>query len=347
MDFKNSRSPKNAYFINISSSNSDSSKRIEYEKFYTSSSLISSTIKYYNSSSFNNKYLLSLSEELNSLSYSSYKNNKRHYYKRHLQPKNNSIKEQKSRNKKISNSLFSNIKNIESCQLPQYNKTKYYTPKKIVNNNKLNNDKKVFYLNVNYQGKNLKEVFNKIKPTKNMNNDDENFLELSHINEINNNIITLKNKLDYQNKLTSRVHNFKSFFHEFNKQVKNKEKDKRKFNILKLNKYNSSNKIKNNSSYSNLLNDSINFSSDTNEIINNKKDNAININYNNEYENYYNNKDNSFENDQEMKIKGKTTNFNNIIINNKKSINNINNINNINIKNNKRFEQIKRISNSH
>jgi hypothetical protein len=202
-------------------------------------------------------------------------------------------------------------------------------------------------LNVNYQGKNLKEVFNKIKPNKNMDNDDENFLELSHINEINNNIITLKNKLDYQNKLTSRVHNFKSFFHEFNKQVKNKEKDKRKFNILKLNKYNSSNKIKNNSSYSNLLNDSINFSSDTNEIINNKKDNAININYNNEYENYYNNKDNSFENDQEMKIKGKTTNFNNIIINNKKSINNINNINNINIKNNKRFEQIKRISNSH
>ena len=194
MDFKNSRNPKNAYFINISSSNSDSSKRIEYEyeKFYTSSSLISSTIKYYNSSSFNNKYLLSISEELNSLSYSSFKNNKRHYYKRHLPPKNNTIKEQNKRNKKVSNIFFSNIKNIESCQLPQDNKTKYYTPKKIVNNNRLNNVKKVlFYLNVNYQGKNLKEVFNKIKPNINMDNDDEKFLELSHTNEINNNIINI------------------------------------------------------------------------------------------------------------------------------------------------------------
>lgn len=344
MNCQKSSNNKNAIYINISSSNSNSSRTISY---CILSNFISRTIKHYNSSSFKNKYTLPLSEELNSLSYSSYKNNRQNYSKRLIPPKVQALNKLKKSTKKTPKKIFSNIKNMESYKLPQDRKRKYYTPKKIVNEDGLDDEKKVIFMNINYQGKNLKDVFNQIKPNKNEDNIKEKFLKSTHVHEINNNIFASKNELYAHTRIitSSKVHNFKSFFHEFNKQIKNKEKDKKKVNILKLNKYNSSKKKKNCLNDGNSFSDFISISSSNNEIQTNKKDNIINDNNNDNivYKKQYNENDYSFEDSENSKILIKTDNFNNKIINNKKNINikkfNYNN-------NNNNFEQIKRTSNS-
>ena len=270
----NYRKTEKVPFINISNSYSDSSNRndfshskISIETFSSISNYIPLSKKIKCSLSLEKNHLLSVSNELRSLSCSSSKINKRKYKKN----KNNSKINQllKSKNKIIKKSFekmhineknkkqYFNIFSADTEIIDKIEKNKYYTPKKtannfnynIINKNKLFNGKKMIYSNVNCQPKNLMDIFKHIKSD------------------------TKENNFGSNKKLISnkKSNKFKAFFHEFkvNKQGKT--------NILKINKFNFSNKIKHSTRNKIFFNDFINMSDDKNAKEYSKKEEINNL----------------------------------------------------------------------
>ena len=172
-------------FIDISNSYSDSSNRNDFsnsktiiETFSSISNYIPLSKKIKCSFSLEKNHLLSLNNELCSLSSS--KISKRKYKKGKNKSKINQLKSKNKIIKKSLEKMHINIKNTKQYFnifshdieiIDKIEKNKYYTPKKtannfnynIINKNKLFNGKTMIYSNVNYQPKNLIDIFKQIK----------------------------------------------------------------------------------------------------------------------------------------------------------------------------------------
>ena len=263
----NYRKTEKVPFINISNSHSDSSNRndfshpkISIETYTPLSKKIKCPL------SLEKNHLLSLNNELCSLSCSSSNISKRKYKKDKNKSKINQLKSKNKIIKKSLEKMHINIKNTKQYFnifspdieiIDKIEKNKYYTPKKtannynynIINKNKFFYGKTMIYSNVNYQPKNLIGIFKQIKSD------------------------TKENNLGSNKKLisTQKSNNFKVFSHEF------KLNKPGKTNILKLNKFNFSNKIKHSTRNKIFFNDFINMSDDKNAKEYSKKEEINNL----------------------------------------------------------------------
>jgi len=218
------------FFISLSNSNSNTSRKNESNKSkvtygnYSSSSFFSDSKNHQFSSS--SKKVLSLNSESDSLSFSlpkirnqieiinNIKSNtpvlkgETKIYKKILEKKNMTKED-------IERSFF--LLNSDNKSKDEYQRIKYYTPKKImlhlnlINKGK-KNAKNILFSNVNYYGKNLIDDFKKAEQDINEDNSDISF---SPIPSFNNNIDKLKNELDFNKKLDLGLNNCKNIFHEF------------------------------------------------------------------------------------------------------------------------------------
>jgi len=221
----------------------------------------------------------------------------------------------------IERSFF--LLNSDNKSKDEYQRIKYYTPKKImlhlnlINKGK-KNAKNILFSNVNYYGKNLIDDFKKAEQDINEDNSDISF---SPIPSFNNNIDKLKNELDFNKKLDLGLNNCKNIFHEFkfNNQFQKEENYKRTDNILKRNKAKYSNKIKLILKKQPNFNNSVKISFDKNNNECSKKDHIINK--------YTKFKYNSKKNIKIINIKNKIININKKNNNNKERIKRSNSFN--------------------
>ena len=337
MHYKDITSQKHlTFFISLSNSNSNTSRKNESNKSkvtygnYSSSSFFSDSKNHQFSSS--SKKVLSLNSESDSLSFSlpkirnqieiinNIKSNtpvlkgETKIYKKILEKKNMTKED-------IERSFF--LLNSDNKSKDEYQRIKYYTPKKImlhlnlINKGK-KNAKNILFSNVNYYGKNLIDDFKKAEQDINEDNSDISF---SPIPSFNNNIDKLKNELDFNKKLDLGLNNCKNIFHEFkfNNQFQKEENYKRTDNILKRNKAKYSNKIKLILKKQPNFNNSVKISFDKNNNECSKKDHIINK--------YTKFKYNSKKNIKIINIKNKIININKKNNNNKERIKRSNSFN--------------------
>ena len=337
MHYKDITSQKHlTFFISLSNSNSNTSRKNESNKSkitygnYSSSSFFSDSKNHQFSSS--SKKVLSLNSESDSLSFSlpkirnqieiinNIKSNtpvlkgETKIYKKILEKKNMTKED-------IERSFL--LLNSDNKSKDEYQRIKYYTPKKImlhlnlINKGK-KNAKNILFSNVNYYGKNLIDDFKKAEQDINEDNSDISF---SPIPSFNNNIDKLKNELDFNKKLDLGLNNCKNIFHEFkfNNQFQKEENYKRTDNILKRNKAKYSNKIKLILKKQPNFNNSVKISFDKNNNECSKKDHIINK--------YTKFKYNSKKNIKIINIKNKIININKKNNNNKERIKRSNSFN--------------------
>ena len=224
MHNKDSRNQKNLPFINMSNSNSDTSKKnifneskIAHDDEYLSSSFFSNHKNCQYPLPSKKNYLLSLNSESDSLPCSL---SKIHKQNKIIKKMNIIFKKEKELHKKSLEKRNTTIEGKEGCfnilnsdnkRKDECKRIKYYTPKKIIlqyniiKEDKIKNDKNVIFSNINYQGKNLIDNFKKIELDINEDNSDISF---SPIPKNNKGIDKLKNELDFHKKSALGLNNF-------------------------------------------------------------------------------------------------------------------------------------------